>query len=94
VLLSLNCRIEPHRSKLPPECPQFEEAPTLAGESLSTTTECETWALLPPGESQEQTAAKPSLPPDAITLLASEFLRFRCEISALRKNCPSRLEGI
>ena len=40
-LLSLNYGIEPHRSKLPLECPQFEEAPTLAGESLSTTTECE-----------------------------------------------------
>jgi hypothetical protein len=28
-LFSLNYGIEPHRSKLPLECPQFEEAPTL-----------------------------------------------------------------
>jgi len=51
-------------------------------------------ALIPPGESQEQSAAKPSLRPDAITLQAPDFLRFCCEISGWRKNCPSRLEGI
>jgi len=49
---------------------------------------------LPIRESPEQTAAKPGLRPDAITLQASEFLRFRCEISGWWKNCPSRLEGI
>jgi len=49
----------------------IEEAPTLARESPSTTTECETCALICPRESSEQTAAKPSLRPDAITLQAS-----------------------
>ena len=48
----------------------------------------------PPRENPEQTAAKPTLRPDTTMLQASEFLRFRYEISVRRKNCPSRLEGI
>jgi hypothetical protein len=81
--------------KLPLECSQFEEALILAEESrLSTTTEWRKLRSHPPRESPEQTAAKPSLRPDTITWQASEFLRFRCEISVGRKNCPSRLEGI
>ena len=50
----MNYGIEPHRSKLPLERPQFEEAPTLAGESLSTTTECETYALIRPERAQSK----------------------------------------
>jgi hypothetical protein len=80
--------------KLPLECSQFEEALTLAEESLSTTTECESCALIRPERAQSKQPQNQAFVRHTITLQASEFLRFRCEISMWRKNCPSRLEGI
>ena len=80
--------------KLPLECSHFEEALTLRGREPLNYDRMRNLRSHPPRESPEQTAAKPSLRPDTITLQASEFLRFRCEISVWRKNCPSRLEGI
>ena len=47
----LELRIEPHRSKLPLERPQFEEAPTLAGEEPLNYDRMQNCALIPPGES-------------------------------------------
>ena len=48
----------------------------------------------PPRESQSKLPQNQAFVRDTITLQASEFLRFRCEISVWRENCPSRLEGI
>ena len=90
-------RLSPGESgyrKLPLECSQFEEALTLAEESLSTTTECESCALIRPERAQSKLPQNQAFVRHTITLQASEFLRFRCEISMWRKNCPSRLEGI
>ena len=77
--------------KLPLECSQFEEALILAEESrLSTTTEWRKLRSHPPRANCRKT--KPSSGHEHVAGIG--IPRFRCEISAGRKNCPSRLEGI